>query len=210
MVDKKRVKWSLKRLQQLKTWQLLIVLIISCFFSATFLRLNNIGMVERRKAVLAADEAGDTQKIKNGLYDLQRYVSSHMNANMGKGVYLEGSYKRDSQAAYNAAAADVNSNGKVYRKVQDICEPQFRTWSYSYLQCTLNELSKYPADSNLIDSVKLPDVSVYLHNYVSPVWSPDFAGLSVAVSVVILIMIMVRVISVSILKIVLKYRHRGI
>jgi uncharacterized SAM-binding protein YcdF (DUF218 family) len=60
---------NMKRLQRIKTWQLVILLIIVGFISATFLRLNNIGMIERRSAVLAADEAGKADAIQDRLYD---------------------------------------------------------------------------------------------------------------------------------------------
>ena len=46
-IDKKKTKFRIKRLSQIKTWQLVVLLIMSGFISATFLRLNNVGMVER-------------------------------------------------------------------------------------------------------------------------------------------------------------------
>ncbi len=165
-------------------------------------------MVERRKAVLAADSSGDTNVTRDRLYDLQRYVSSHMNTNMGKGVYLETSYKKDVQAAYEAAA--LNLNGNVYRLAQDVCEPQFSGWSYAYIQCTVDELNKYSSSSDLISSVQLPKADMYLHSFVSPLWSPDFAGWSVLLSVVILIIIILRLIGVIILKTIVHYRYKSI
>ena len=82
-------------MQRVKTWQLIVLLIIVGFIAATFLRLNNIGMVQRREAVLVADKEGNDEVIINRLYDLQRHVSSHMNTDLGRGVYLEESYTRD-------------------------------------------------------------------------------------------------------------------
>jgi len=182
---------------------LLLLLIVSVFLAATFLRLNNIGMVERRKAVLDADKVGDAEIIKNRLYDLQRYVTTHMNADMGKGVYLESSYKRDVQAAY--AKASVKDN--IYKKAQEVCAPQFTSWSQAYVQCTVNELAKNPATNNKLE---LPRADAYLQVFVSPTISFDFAGLSVLICIVIFTMIMVRFIGVTILKIVLHHRYRGI
>jgi len=89
VVDKRSIKHSIKQLQRIKTWQLVILLILAGFLSATFLRLNNIGMIQRRTAVLNADAVGDNEITQNRLYDLQRYVTSHMNTDMNKGVYLE-------------------------------------------------------------------------------------------------------------------------
>ena len=208
-VNKKEVKKSLKQLQRVKTWQLLILFVISMMLTLTLLRLNNIGMVSRRAAVVNSDTNGNDKVTKQRLVDLQSYVSSHMNTNMGKGVYLEGSYKRAVQAAYKEASNDTNPNGNIYKKAQDTCAPKFTSWSQSYIQCTINELNKYPASSNLADNVKLPDANKYLHNYVSPLWSPDFAGLAVVVSAAIFTMILARATSVLLLQIMLKVRQRN-
>ena len=97
MADKSRIKQNIKDLQRVKTWQLVVLLIIVGFIAATFLRLNNIGMVQRREAVISADKEGDEEVTINRLYDLQRYVSSHMNTDLGRGVYLEHGFNRDLQ-----------------------------------------------------------------------------------------------------------------
>ena len=154
-------------------------------------------MIQRRKAVLSADETGDDSITINRLYDLQRYVSSHMNASLGDGVYLENSYNRDMKTYYSNL-----SNSNIYASVQDVCEPQFTSWSTAYVQCVVSELAKYSSVSS-----NMPDSSAYVYNYVSPVWSPDFAGLAVVVSVVILIMILVRIIGVVILKAMLHRKN---
>lgn len=210
MADKKRVKLSIKKLQRMKTWQLAIVLILVAMLSATLLRLNNIGMVQRRAAVMNADSAGNEQDTTNRLYDLQRYVTSHMNTDMGKGVYLEATYKRDVQSAYDKAANDNNQNGNIYKKAQEVCAPKFTSYSYAYLQCTMGELAKYPASENLISSVQLPQADMYLHVFSSPLWSPDFAGWSVLICIAILTMIIARLIGVGILKLILKRHYESI
>jgi hypothetical protein len=200
----------MKRLQRVKIWQLIILLILAGFLAATFLRINNIGMVERRTAVIDADTAGDVQSIHSRLYDLQVYVTSHMNTDMGKGVYLAETYKRDTQAAYAVASNDANPNGNIYKKAQEVCAPRFTSYSYAYLQCTIGELSKYPASSNLISAVKLPQADTYLHVYVSPLWTPDFAGWSALICIAILTMIIIRLTSVGILKLILRHHYKSI
>ena len=176
MADKRQVRNTIKNLRRVKTWQLLIVLIIFGFLAATFLRLNNIGMIERRAAVVTADMVGNESNTINKLYDLQQFVAAHMNTDLGKGVYLETSYQRDSQNVLNKVAGDQNPNGNIYKKAQEVCAPRFNHYSTAYLQCTTGELAKYPAANELIRAVKLPVASAYLHDYESPVWSPDFAG----------------------------------
>lgn len=204
MVDKKQISRNLKQLRHIKTWQLLILLILAGFISATFLRLNNIGMIERRNAVSAADSVGDERITQARLYDLQRYVSAHMNTDMGKGIYLETSYKRDVQAAYTKASG--TSNGNIYKKAQEVCAPRYTSWSPAYVQCTVTELSKYPS----ADALVLPKANIYLHSYVSPLWSPDFAGWSLVVCCVILLIIIARITSVAILRSLLRRRYKSI
>jgi hypothetical protein len=207
VTNKKHVKRSLGQLQRIKTWQLLIILILAAFVSATFLRLNNIGMVQRRDAVYAADKTGDNTVTQNRLYDLQRFVSSHMNTDMGKGVFLTATYNRDKQALLEKASA--GPNGNIYVKAQQVCAPRYSGWSPAYVQCTVNELAKYPAGTNLNDTVNLPP-GPYQYNFASPLWSPDFAGWSVLVCVVILIMIIARFIGVVILRILLRRHYKSI
>lgn len=202
MLDKKQIKQSIKRLKKIKTWHLLVLFIFMGFVSATFLRLNNIGMIQRRTAVFNADELGDINKTKERLYDLQLYVTSHMNTSLGKGLYLESSYKNDVKKVYDA----IENDSDIYQLAQQTCMPQFSNWSQTYVQCTIRELEKYPQTV----LPKIPEASAYLHNYISPIWSPDFAGWSVLLSVAIFIMIIAKVIGYLTLKILLKYRHNSI
>ena len=205
MADKRQVKKSIKQLQRIKTWQLVIVLILTGLVSATFLRLNNVGMVERRAAVLTGDTLGNTDDIQNRLYDLQRYVSEHINANTGA-IYLEHQYKRDSKKIIDAAGNTTNQNGNIYKKASDTCDRQFTIYSQAYLQCFLSELRKYPDSGNAPTTVALPPTELYRHEFVSPLWSPDFAGWSLVINGLIVLMIIARLVSLAVLKILLK-RH---
>lgn len=207
MADKRQVRRSVRQLQKVKTWQLVILLIICGFIAATFLRLNNVGMVDRRDAVIAADKSGDPAVIQSRLYDLQRYVSSHMNASMGM-IYLENQYKRDGQRIIDGASGDSNPNGNIYKKAQETCAPRFSSYSQAYLQCTMNYLAQYAPADNPTTEVKLPKPDLYRHSFSSPLWTPDFAGWSVLVCIVIIVMIIARLIGLGVLKIILKTRHR--
>ena len=216
MADKKRVKRSIKQLQRIKTWQLFILLLLTVLIAATFLRLNNIGMVERREAVLAADKAADSEALQNRLYDLQRYVSAHMNANPDR-VALEGLYQRDSQKAKEAAqaAGTNNPNGNVYQKAADVCDPigKAQGWRWPdprYIACVDTELSKYPAANGPTQSIQLPNVNMYYHSFVSPMWSPDFAGWSVVACIIIILMILARIASLIVLRALLKRHYQAV
>ena len=207
VANKRQVKRSIRQLQHLKTWQLVILLLLVGFIAATFLRLNNIGMLQRREAVLNADTTGDPTAIKSRLFDLQRYVTSHMNADMGS-IYLEGQYKRDSQIAIDAASGVTNPNGNIYRKAQEVCAPKFTSYTQAYLQCTVDYLAQYAPADTPSSTVKLPKADAYRFSYVSPLWSPDFAGFSVLICLLILVMIFVRWSGILILKFMLKMSNR--
>ena len=55
--NRKEVKRSIKNLRKIKTWQLVLLLFVGSFASATFLRINNVEMSKRREAVLKSDKA---------------------------------------------------------------------------------------------------------------------------------------------------------
>lgn len=209
MADTKQVKRSIKALQRVKTWQLLIVLILLLFLTATFLRLNNIGMIQRREAVLAADKTGDTEVIQSRLYDLQRYSSAHMNSDTGV-FYLEQQYRRDAQKAVDVAASTGNPNGNINAKAEAVCRPQYTVWSTAYVQCFTDELSKYPPSPDPAANVSLPSTSLYRYSFISPLWSTDFAGFSVLLCIGVVFMIIIRLLSIGVLRLLLKRHYRGI
>jgi len=183
------------------------------FISATFLRLNNVGMIERRDAVLSADKSGDDEQIERRLYDLQRYVSAHMNADPGE-VALEHKYKRDNDAR-KARLEKENSGSQVnvYAEAAKVCDPigQAQGWRWPdprYTACISRELEKYPSAEELKSAYQPLPPEPYYHTFVSPLWSPDFAGWSVLVFGVILLVIIIRLFILLFLKILLKIKYR--
>lgn len=213
MADKQSIRRKVKTVEKIKTWQLVVLLLMAGFVSATFLRLNNIGMIERRDAVIAADSDDDPGKLRNRLYDLQRYVSSHMNADPGK-IALENTYQRDNDRLKEKFASEGGGNphGNVYRQVIDVCDPiaQSQGWRWPdvrYTNCINDELSKYPAASQLQEFKPLrPDP--YYHTFISPKWSPDFAGWSLVLCAVIVLVIIFRLVVLGILKLMLRSKYR--
>ncbi|HET8883884.1 MAG TPA: hypothetical protein VFM68_00230 [Candidatus Saccharimonadales bacterium] len=209
MADKRQVRKSIKQLQRIKTWQLLVLLLLMAFVAATFLRLNNIGMSERRDAVMAADKAGDSEVTKSRLYSLQRYVASHMNTNTGP-FYLEGQYRRDAQKLVDAAKDSNTSGININALAEQVCRPQYTVWSPAYVQCFADELAKYPPSPDPVQNVNLPSTELYRYSFAGPTWSPDFAGWSLAICVAIIAMILARLGSLLVLQLLLKHHYRGI
>lgn len=204
VADKRHIKQGIHWLQRIKTWQLVLILILMSLLTATFLRLNNIGMIERRTAVISADKAGDSEVVRARLFDLQRYASSHMNADSGV-VYLAEQYERDTKKAIAAASASENGDN-INAKADATCKAQHAGYSQAYVQCFAAELAKYPSGMNAPDKASLPNSELYRHSFTSPIWSPDFAGFSVIICVLITLVILARLLSLVLLRALL-HRH---
>jgi hypothetical protein len=204
VVDKRHIRQRIGWLQRVKTWQLVLLLVVVGLVAATFLRLNNIGMIERRTAVFSADKEGNTDIIKARLFDLQRYSATHMNADSGT-VYLEEQYRRDTRASIEAASARDSTNN-INVKADQTCKAQFGGYSQAYVQCFASELAKVPSGSNAPDKATLPSPSLYRHDFASPVWSPDFAGFTILICAFLLLVIIIRLLSLALLRMLL-HRH---
>lgn len=206
-MDKRSVRRSIKQLQVIKTWQLVILLVLALFISATFLRLNNVGMIERRNAVAAADKSGDVDQIQQRLYDIQRFSAAHMNADTGV-MYLQGQYNRDVQRQAEAASTTGSAKALEIRKAADaVCQPQFSGWSPAYVRCYVNELNKHPSDE-ISTQLTPPSSALYRYSFVSPLWSADFAGFSLLISLLIAVAIALRLIGIAVLRLMLRRHYR--
>jgi len=217
-IDKKKTKFRIKRLSQIKTWQLVILLIMSGFISATFLRLNNVGMVERRESVEHADKAGDMVNLQQRLYDLQRYVSTHMNADPGK-IALDHTYKQMYDRKLKEFEEEIKnqSNNDTVSKVRAVCDARARQGGYGrattqadprYVSCINEEWEKYPAAKVANLQFEAPSTEPYYHTFVSPIWSADYAGWSLLVTIFIAMIIVMRLVVLGMLKLMLRRRNK--
>lgn len=199
------------QLRLVKTWQLLIVLVLLLFVSASLLRLNNLGMVERRNAVLAADKRADDESVFRALIDLQHYVSTHMNTSLGNGIYLEQKYNRDRDAALRAVSQSGNPNSKVYQQASIECRARWKggvaSFRNDYVQCVVERVSTLGAAKTT--SLKLPRADMYRYDFVSPAWTPDFAGFSVLLCLVLVTIIFGRLVTILILRLLLRRHYRS-
>ncbi len=165
------------------------------FVSATFLRLNNIDMLERRQAVTDADTLGDEAKLKTALSGLQDYVTHHMNTDLGKGVPLQASYSRAVDSIFNQTS-DLDQKSKVYQEAaKEECQRLWKggvaSFRNDYVQCVVQKVGAQAPSAEL--GTKLPRADLYYFDYVSPRWSPDLAGLSVLLTEVVGVVIVTRI-----------------
>ena len=209
MQDKANLRKEQRLLKRVKTWQLVIVFILLCFVAATLLRLNNIGMLQRRESVLNADRAGDPDATTDALIQLQQYSAGHMNASTGA-FYLEGAYKAAVKTAYEKAASYEDPNGNVNVKADAICKPKFTQYSQAYTDCFAAALKDFPAAPNPTEAIKFPDPNLYRYSYLSPRWSLDFAGLAVVVCILVALLIIARLVTLGMLYLLLRRRYKSV
>ena len=225
-IKRKNLKAALRKMRTVKTWQLLIILILSLFIEATLLRFNHIHMTDLKAEVTAADESGDEEAIKNALNSLKDYVNSHTVINVvekngissvtfGSGpVYLEQEYNRKASAALaeaeEHAATDENPNGNVFAKAMAVCQPlaQQNGWSWNtpeYINCYTSEIAKYPTTDKIEDTyaAALPSTSLFRYDFASPVWTFSPAGIIGIICIILAIIVVIRFIIWLLLKIAL-------
>lgn len=204
----------LRRVRRLKTWQLIIILFLGVILSATLLRLNNLEMVERRSAVIAADEKGNPEALRSAIVELQRYVTGHMNTGLGGGFFLSKTYERDRDIALAAANHSANPNSAVYQQASVECRSRFQgggeSFRNDYVQCVIERVSAMSPQDDALETLHLPKADAYKVNFSSPFWSPDLAGLAVAFCVLVTLVILGRGLLALGLRMLLKRHYRSI
>lgn len=206
MAEQNNIRKTIRIVQRVKTWQLVIVLLLMGFVAATFMRLNNVGMVQRRDAAIKAADPGDARAR---LYDLQKYSIGHMNADTGV-FYMEGLHSRDSQAVTEAFQRANGNTTSVNAKADAVCKPLSAGYSKEYQDCMIREITRGGQVVDPLTLPKYPDAALYRYSFVSPLLTFDFAGIAVLACLVIVVIIIARAISLLVLKMLLKKRYRGI
>ena len=216
------------KIHKLKTWQLLIVLVVLLFVDATLLRLDHIRMTELRDAVISADASEDDEAVAKALDELKDFVFNNIVINVmddngtqkvmfGTGpFYLEHTYIRAANRALEEAeknmANDTNPNGNVYQMASDVCRPQAiaNGWNWdnaNYINCMMTEIQKYPAADELTSDIaaSLPSTELYRKNYASPIFVFNLSGVMILITAIIAIIVIVRGIVWVILRLALLF-----
>ncbi len=227
-VRRKDIKRTLRKLKQIRTWQLLLILILLLFIEATLLRFDHIKMTDLKKEVLTADEEGNEEAIYTNLQKLKDFAFSHtviniierngvQNISFGTGpVYLEHQYERKASEALAAAEAqagtDENPNGNVFAKAMAVCKPlaiQYGwAWnSQGYLDCMTGEIAKYPTTETIQDTfvATLPSTALFRYDFASPAWTPTLSGFFAIICLVVIVVIIIRFIIWGVLRLALVF-----
>ena len=140
------------------------------------LRNNNLEMVRLREALYKADETG--QNVEGALNNLRTYVYGHMNTKLSSpdGIYppiqLKHTYER-----LLAAQNPTSDNTRVYQDAQAFCEQQNPTGfsGRGRVPCIEAYVAEHGSSSPTTEKPAIPS-DMYKFDFVSPAWSPDFAG----------------------------------
>lgn len=181
----KRLARSIWRIHWL-VW--LVLFLSSTSVSIMALRGNNLKMIELRDAVHAADKAG--KGINEALNNLRSHVYSHMNTSLTttNGVYPP------VQLGYTYDRLKQRASDDVYRDAQTYCEKNQPKGFYGAyrISCVQNYVQSHPIEPSDIPA------GLYQFDFVSPAWSPDLAGWSLAVSSILLVIFLAKFVSTRI------------
>jgi hypothetical protein len=166
--------------------------IVSSVVSVAALRANNEHMVKLRNEVFVADK--NDVNVTGTLQNLQAYVTTHMNTNLNGGngsvyppIQLKYTYQRLLDNESSQAAA---SNSSLYTDAQNYCQQAVPTGFSGRYRVPCIEQYVESHDTSLATV----STSLYEFDFVSPSWSPDLAGWSLAVAVISWIIILATVV----------------
>lgn len=178
MAKKKRL--ALELLKKIPHRFLLGLFLISVLINILALRHNNVHMIYLRNQLYAADKNnGDVNKALN---NLREYVYGHMNTDLSTGnstikppIQLKYTYQR--LLAQNGVS---QTNTQLYTDAENYCQATVPNGFYGVyrIPCVEDYLSKHGLQS----APPPPSAALYEFDFVSPRWSPDFAGWSLVVS----------------------------
>lgn len=179
------VRTALKKLHHTPYSIFLVLLIISALVSLSALRHNNQTMIDLRADVFAADQAGGD--VNGTLNKLREYVYGHMNTDLSSGgnaikppIQLKYTYERLLEAQQQSAG-----NSQVYTDAQSYCQALIPASVSISGRGRISCVQDYVVNHG-VHPTSIP-TGLYEFDFVSPTWSPDFAGWSLVVTILLLL-----------------------
>lgn len=186
MPKKKRILSKIQLIHKVPRPLLLSLFVLGIIVSIFALRANNVHMVQLRDQLYAADKSGGD--VNKALNSLRLYVYGHMNTNLSSGgnsikppIQLKYTYQR-LQAAEAGRVSAINN--QLYTDAENYCQATVPNGFYGAyrIPCVQDYLSKH----STVTPNPVP-AGLYKFDFVSPGWSPDFAGWSLVVSALLLL-----------------------
>jgi len=194
--ERKTLRKWLRRAGLHFTWIMTMALMILMVVTAYALRTNNLGMLQLRNAVIAADKSGDRAVLVKATSELQKYVSMHMNTYMGEsGIALQHSYDQDVAKAVEESVArqQLDIPLDIYAQYDAQCRSQLAAGEWHYVNCISSHID-YTGKNFDFSAPKLPAKELYYVNFTPPRVSMDFAGIMVMICILLLLVIVFRVV----------------
>jgi len=191
-MNKRQLHHLLVRMKPISYWYFVALVVVTGSFALLALRHNNVRAIQLRDELAQVDkENGD---VEGKLNELRVYMHTHMNARLSNEnaiyppIQLKYTYERLSAAEKKRV---TTANEKIYNDAQKTCE--------ALLPRGLSGSSRLPCIQQYIDAkgtqeTPVPDAQ-YKFDFVSPIWSPDLAGILVVASLVFLILLVIRLIA---------------
>lgn len=198
-MDKKQLHRLWAAIRPIKVWYLLAAFLVCAAVAVLALRNNNLTMIKLRQAVYTADEKN--QDVEGALQHLRSFVYAHMNTNLATGndaVYPPIQLKYTYQRLQDAEKVRVQqASGAIYSEAQSYCEQQNSTdfSGRNRVPC----IEQYVTEHGGAKAKTIPD-AMYKFDFISPSWSPDLAGFSVAIASILLVLLVLRIAAGRLLK----------
>lgn len=190
---KYRLHHQIRLIRGVRLWQLTLIAVFFTAASVILLRSNSIEAIKLYNQVKAADARTNDAETQQALKELQRFVSQHMNTQLDR-ISLEKTYERDYKAAVAKVTNSGSTNDAKYQEAELGCRDELRrTASFpAYAQCVSSRVGQVAGGQDPLLAADLPQPYRYQYSFVSPVWSPDAAGLSLLAAATIWLLIAVR------------------
>ncbi|HLG90839.1 MAG TPA: hypothetical protein VI336_01615 [Candidatus Saccharimonadales bacterium] len=171
----------------------LVLFVASALTSVYALRSNNLTMVQLRDKVYEIDKnGGDVNTVLN---DLRQYVYSHMNTNLSSG---NNAIKPPIQLRYTherlVARANKDANdSRLYTEAANYCQARIPASvsisGRSRISCVQDYILSH--GGNRAETIP---TALYQFDFVSPTWSPDFAGWSLVLTTVLFLAFIAKIV----------------
>ena len=160
---------------------LLALFLVSGVVCVFALRHNNETMIGLRSQVYAADKSG--QGVEPALDKLRAYVYAHMNTDLSSGgntikppIQLKYTYDRLATAAEQQA-----NNSGLYTAAENYCQAQIPASVSISGRGRIGCVQDYITSHGGQQPAAIP-AALYVFDFLSPAWSPDLAGWTLAAS----------------------------
>ncbi|MGH7233985.1 MAG: hypothetical protein ACREF7_00870 [Candidatus Saccharimonadales bacterium] len=174
---------------KLALFSCLVLTLVCGGITIAALRSNNEHMASLRSALQSADKSG--VGVPQALTNLQSYVTAHMNTNLSTGagsvyppIQLEYTYQRLVQAQDQTA---LNADNGLYTAAQAYCQKLDPTdfSGHNRVPCIENYVSTHGSAGDKLPSIP---TSLYEFDFISPSWSPDFAGWMLLITILLAVL----------------------